>query len=374
MLGYFGAYRARSRHRFATLAAWPPAPASGNEPALLHDLLDHASQVLGTSRLLLIWRDRQSPDGKLVLFGPAGLACAGPLDPQFWQARAVSLSHNDLPPKVERTEIAAIASATAWRELSADLHDLRSASFSGARFIGRLYVLDSHYSHEDAAALEQITALRIGQELERFALTKAMADTARDQERVRLARDLHDGVLQNLTAATLKLRAAAATVPHEARQSLQSVSELMIEQQRSIRLFVEESRTMDVPTVHHRSPSLSQKVSELSNRWDCDIDLKITPPDMELPLPVLRELTRLLSEATANAVRHGGATRLNVELCRVGHGLNLTIADNGCGITASGDNPPWPRSLHARVEDLEGNLAITRYAPGLALRIEVPLP
>ena len=73
-------------------------------------------------------------------------------------------------------------------------------------------------------------------------------------------------------------------------------------------------------------------------------------------------------------MRHGGATRLSVELNQQDDALRLTISDNGCGmVPASGRKPGWPRSLRARIRDLGGRMDIMRYAPGLAMRIEVPL-
>ncbi|WP_313807403.1 histidine kinase [Sphingobium sp.] len=373
MLGYFGAYRARSSQRFAQLASWAVAPASLNEPEWLRDVLHHASGLLEASRLLLVWHDREKPEGMAALFGPEGLRIAGGLGPAFWQERAANLVNDDLPGRIERSEFEAIALATGG-PVRHDGH-LCSASFEGMRNRGRLYVLDLRYRQEDAASLVRIIARRIGQELERLALTQAIAESARDQERVRLSRDLHDSVLQDLTAAALKLKAAMTHVPAEARGALQGVNALMIEQQRRIRLFVESSRRTDVFTVRHLSSTLSQNVNNLCDQWGCDIGLTIDPPDLEAPALVHRELVQLLSEATANAVRHGGATRLQVDLSKVEQGLTVAISDNGCGMAVGeADDQTRPRSIRARVEDMDGSLAITRYAPGLAMRIEVPLP
>jgi signal transduction histidine kinase len=359
MLGYFGAYRARSSQRFAQLASWSAAPATMEDDVWLHDLMDHASRLLGASWLLLIWNDGYETCPHAAMLGSEGLR------------RADLPVLADLDGKGDREILNVLARTTGWPLSDSD--NMCAAPFAGMRNAGRLYVFDAHYRHEDAASLASITALRIGHELERFALTRAIAESARDQERIRLARDLHDSVLQDLTAATLKLKAATTTAPPALRQSFQAVSALLTAQQRRIRLFVEDSRKQ--PDIHYLSASLSHKVMELSDQWGCDIDLTVTPPDMVVPAIIHRELAQLLSEATANAVRHGGATRLEVELCRIDHGLSLCIADNGGGIApGDGCDPLAPRSVRARVDDLNGSLAITRYTPGLALRIEIPLP
>ncbi|NIJ16040.1 sensor histidine kinase [Sphingobium vermicomposti] len=375
MLGYFGACRASNSKRFAQLASWSFAPATTDAQVWLTDLLGHASGLLRAERLVLIWQDKKGASGSVALWGPEGLRYSAIEDPSFWRTHAASLVQNPLSRKKEVAQLQAIGAALQWPNLIIDAAMVRSAHFAGATAVGRLYVVDANNRHEDAQHLTQITALRIGHELERLALIRAVADKARDQERVRLTRDLHDSVLQELTAASLKLKAARAAMPEEAREPLNGVSHIMAEQQRRIRLFVENSRTRESLPLRDLSLLLAERADELSDQWGCDIALSVQPPDMEAPGSLHRELTQLLNEATANAVRHGGATRLAVELQQQDKGLCLTIVDNGCGrVPSADDEPTWPRSLRARVRDMGGRLAITRYAPGLAMKIEVPLP
>lgn len=370
MLGYFGACRARSSHRFAQLAAWSAAPANIDRRTWLHDMLDHASKLLGAQRLLFLWQNQEVTGGHVVMFGPEGLQVREDLPPMFWQARMVSFTPKELSSKTEIAEIDAIAEATGWRQLTAHPRGLRSAPFEGARNTGRLFVLGLPDRQDDVASLVRITALRIGDELERYDLMRAMEGRARDHERVRLARDLHDSVLQDLTAASLKLKAAGATLPQGAREPLNNVSTMLAQQQRRIRLFVEGSRPVGSSTMLLLSTSLSHDVHILRDQWGCDIALTISPSDMEVPVAVHRELTQLLCEATANAVRHGGATRIEVELQARPNRIRMDISDNGIGMSCA---QPLPRSLHSRIEDLAGSLSISRHAPGLAMTIEMPM-
>ncbi|MCK0532538.1 sensor histidine kinase [Sphingobium agri] len=374
MLGYFGACRARSSHRFAQLASWYPAPAPTDRRLLLSDMLRHASELLGVSQVLLLWQNQKGSGGTVALWGAGGLRIAEIDDPSFWRARSPKREWKELFRRGDAAELDAIAAAAGWEKLSADPAGVRSAPVGSAGSADRLFVIGSANHHEETQHLTQITALRIGHELERWELIHAIADNARGQERIRLARDLHDSVLQELTAASLKLKAAGMSLPEGARGALDSVASVMAEQQRRIRLFVEGSRDTEAPPVRLLSLSLAQSADELADQWGCDIALSIDPPDMEASGDLHRELRQLLSEATANAVRHGGATRLSVELNQQDDALRLTISDNGCGmVPASGRKPGWPRSLRARIRDLGGRMDIMRYAPGLAMRIEVPL-
>lgn len=374
MLGYFGSCRARNSQRFARLASWSAAPSDLDERRWLGDMLGQASRLLNAQFLILLWQNDGMSGGKVAMYGPDGLAVDNILKPNFWQARTASVAGKELSTKAAIVEVEAIASATGWTQLASPSRWLRSAPLVGSRTTGRLFILNATYEREDAEALARITALRIGHELERYGLLRASADRVRDQERVRLARDLHDSVLQDLAAASLRLKAASATMPENAHGSLNGVSLLLMEQQRRIRQFVENSRALKT-TPTRLSSSLAQTASELRDQWGCDIVLSLDPHDLTAPCMVQRELTQLLCEATANAVRHGGATRLNVELKRQDQNLRVMIADNGCGmLLPEKAGAQSPRSLRARVEDLDGSLAITCYAPGLAMTIDLPLP
>ncbi|HUD93444.1 sensor histidine kinase, partial [Sphingobium sp.] len=374
MLGYFGACRARSSHRFAQLAAWSTVPADMDRRMWLRDVLEHAAQLLGAQRLLLVWQDQATDSHHAMMFGPDGLQERNDLGPVFWQARIALFTAHYLSPKAEVTEINAMVAATGWRQLTADPHRLRSAPFEGARHRGRLFMFDAPFQQEDAASLARIIALRIGHELERLDLMRAMEDRARDQERVRLARDLHDSVLQDLTAASLTLKAAGAGLSETAREPLNGVSRMLSEQQRRIRIFVEKNWPAETATVSPLSTSLSDTVNILRDQWGCDIALAVDPAELETSMAIQRELAQLLCEATANAVRHGGATRVDVHLS-AGHGrIRMDISDNGCGMPHREGHVVLPRSLRSRVEQLAGSLAIVRQSPGLAMTIEMPVP
>src|SRR3546814_3873986 len=72
---------------------------------------------------------------------------------------------------------------------------------------------------------------------------------------------------------------------------------------------------------------------------------------------------QIISEATANAVRHGGATHVCVTLTRSRGDLEFCISDKGSGMLKAG-SPRRPQSLTARVADLGGRMTIRRFTPG----------
>ena len=185
-------------------------------------------------------------------------------------------------------------------------------------------------------------------------------------------RDLHDSVLQDTTSASLKLKSIARLAPGT-EPMLAEVATIMVDQQRRIRRFVEGARTgedqLPAPNV------LERPAEQLKAQWDCEVRLVVDLPELIVTAELSAELAQIMSEATSNPVRHGGARRLDFAITRQAGVLQLGIADDGAGIT---DEPAGrlrqPLSLAARVADLAGRLTVTRHWPGFALLIELPAP
>src|SRR3546814_17703595 len=93
---------------------------------------------------------------------------------------------------------------------------------------------------------------------------------------------------------------------------------------------------------------------------------------MEVPCWIVHEISQIISEATANAVRHGGATHVCVTLTRSRGELEFCISDHGSGMQKAG-SPRRPQSLTSRVADLGARLTLLRFAPGLTLLIALHL-
>jgi signal transduction histidine kinase len=110
----------------------------------------------------------------------------------------------------------------------------------------------------------------------------------------------------------------------------------------------------------------------LAEQWSCQIETSFNPPDLVIPKWLAHEITQFTSEAVANAVRHGRATRLRISVVAADHALVLEFIDNGTGI-ADQAKLQQPSSLSARVARLGGNLTLCRTSPGLGVHIELPL-
>jgi len=120
-----------------------------------------------------------------------------------------------------------------------------------------------------------------------------------------------------------------------------------------------------------RADQLQMFVARRGEKWACGVTLEVRPPNLTVDEAIAAEMCLVLSEATANAARHGGARRVEVLFERARDALFVSIADDGSG---GGTGPvPYPASIGKRVEELGGSLAVARQGTGLALSITLPL-
>jgi signal transduction histidine kinase len=375
-LGYFGAYRERSRQRLTQLAAFPFDAISGDRVAWLELLLMHASQVLGDSRLIVLWRDQEEESGCVAHWMNGQLQLIDIRNPDFWrrhdlQPPARQGEHGFLPKSEDElfALMADVPEITGGAEQC--VRRLSSAAFSTIRYRGRVFVINAAFGPGEGRALTEIIATRFGAELERLALIQQTAEAARWDERMRLAHDLHDSVLQNLTAARLKLKRVSEIVKADAKLQINEVGALIFDQQQRVRQFVEDNRTIHKPNDTRLEEALSGFVNLLREQWNCRIEVSFSPLDLTVPIGTAREIMQLISEAVANAVRHGRATRVSICVSETGNGLEMELTDNGSGAVNNAKSQK-PSSLSARVERLGGDLMVSRSSPGFGIHIDLP--
>jgi PAS domain S-box-containing protein len=153
---------------------------------------------------------------------------------------------------------------------------------------------------------------------------------AREAERSRIARELHDEIGQNLTAIILHLDAMHRCADSPLSSHLKECSGIINETLGTVRDLSLELRPPQLDT-SGLTASLrwmldrQAKASGLSIEFSADPSLGRLAPDLEITC------FRVAQESVTNAVRHASATRISLELYRCGPGLHLVVRDNGCG-------------------------------------------
>jgi two-component system NarL family sensor kinase len=199
---------------------------------------------------------------------------------------------------------------------------------------------------------------------------------ASDSERRRIASDLHDGVVQDLTGVSLGLAALgkADQISHEQVNDASS----------SIRTSIKSLRSLlvEIYPPNLREEGLESAIGDLLGRLSARgmaTRLEVDLDDLALDLDTSSLLYRTAQEALRNVVAHSGAQQVRVELRADAQRLHLTIDDDGRGFSddvltdRAAQGHVGLRSLAGLVADLGGTLTV-HSRPGSGTRVEVDLP
>jgi signal transduction histidine kinase len=247
------------------------------------------------------------------------------------------------------------------------IRSVGTAPFVGTLCRGRVFILDRGSWGDFLLLLIELVASRIGMELDRQILQRQADEAAATRERARLTRDLHDGILQSLTAARFQLK-LLADGGEDARSRLGTIRLLLDNEQIRIRDFVRQTLpksragTEVVPT-----RDLQRVISDVGQLWECATSLAVDPMDASVPAPLGAHLSFILGEAISNAVRPGGASTIKVGIRKTEKHIAIEIHDNGRGINGStseydheqlADGDLGPVSLRERIAELGGSLRV----------------
>ena len=196
---------------------------------------------------------------------------------------------------------------------------------------------------------------------------------AREEERLRIRRDLHDGLGPTLAALVFKIGVIRDSVREDPDRS----ERLLLELGGDTRGAIADIRTLVYAL---RPPALDElglvgALREQAALLAESSQLVICVESQDLPeLPPAVEVAayRIVSEALTNVVRHARAQRCRVEL-RLADGLDLTISDDGVGLDAGGRPGVGLRSMRERAAELGGSFDASCAAPG-GTRIHARLP
>jgi signal transduction histidine kinase len=227
-------------------------------------------------------------------------------------------------------------------------------------------------SREPAAAQH---AARLMRDLQR---SRERIVTAREEERLRMRRDLHDGLGPTLAAQTLQLDAALDLMDTDPAKAKVVLGQL----KRRTQATVSDVRRLVYAL---RPPALDEQglVGAIRNFAASINDLAVTvnAPDALPPLPAAVEVAayRIATEAITNVIRHAKTTRCAVaiqtsKVSETSEVLRVFITDDGIGIDPSHPIGVGLRSMRERAEELGGKLTIeSKVGQGTTIMAELPI-
>lgn len=203
------------------------------------------------------------------------------------------------------------------------------------------------------------------------------------EARLRVSRDLHDGVLQALTGIRLGLQDMAsdcAGAPLHDR--LLAAERALAIEQRELRQLIDSLRpdaAVPDPGGTLRA-ALDDMTSRLTVEWKTPINVKVTPPDLVVPDALEHSVRLMVHEAIVNALKHAHPSRVAVTVDRVDNELRLSIVDDGRGFPFQGrvehdamvERGLGPATLRDRVISLRGRIAVDSGMHGSRIDLAVP--
>jgi signal transduction histidine kinase len=254
------------------------------------------------------------------------------------------------------------------------------------RAIGNLYLTDKldgpEFTEQDEAAVVTLAA-QAGIAIENARLYRQIQRLAVVEERERIGRELHDGVIQAIYGAGLALDDALHTLGQDTAAGRDKVRRVMAALDRTIT----EIRTFIMDLERPAEPGeLAQRLAELVDEYrggSVSIELSVEGrPPRPLDPETARQLAQLAREALANAIQHSGAGQIDVRLRFHDDALALVVIDNGRGFRPSAVEQEIARgrgrgltNLRERTRQLGGRLELeSEVGRGTRVRVLVPYP
>ena len=350
LLVYLGVYQERLRLELASLAAWPREIEPRIE-GLLQSTLAHAAAVLKVPAVILTWEESEEPWIHIAK----------------WDGHAL---HTD---RVAPGE---------WAQAVPDEPFITASVASESLSIH--LIVPAVSATADDVALAHVAGQLVLATLEQYFFLQQVRQTASAEERLRISRELHDGIVQSLGGVGLQLQAIRSQMDGTtaAAERLKHVQRIIEHDQRELRAIVRELRPHEV---REGRTILVEDLQRLRERfpleWGLEVDVDVPVP-IDVPAPLAHELCRIVNESLSNAARHGGATQARVALRSGTEGIDVRISDNGRGfpfrgrldLAALDSRSDGPRTLKERVKNLGGSLTIQSSDGGATIEARVPVP
>jgi signal transduction histidine kinase len=392
-----GRYEERLRDEIQRLARWPLPVAHAGSAGVIQ-VLEHAAGVIGSRRALVLWSTDEEPWSYLVSWPSAGGAvekiAPGAVEPpvpdQLQDATFVASGALDADLSLDVSRGGAVST---WRgdPVHAALRPrlgstgIASASFRTDRLSGRVFFTDIPPSSPEILSIVEVVGREVGVSLDQLHFHERARQRAVSGERIRVARDLHDGVLQSLTGIRLELQDMAKTGVQGGASSADSrllgLERALALEQRELRRFIESLK----PSPLGSARSLADRLDELRRRigleWRAAINIHVHPLRLSVGEEYDRVVPLMVHEAIVNALKHGGPSEVTVDVLASDGTLRIVVTDDGRGFAFTGRvghaqltrTNTGPISLRERVSALGGEIAIESGPSGSRVEMSIPL-
>ena len=230
--------------------------------------------------------------------------------------------------------------------------------------VGDLYLTDKiggpEFSEDDQHLIEQLAA-HAGIAIENARLYAQVGELSLLRERERIGRDLHDGIIQDIYAATLQLEDSAEDMQDEStRNRLLGVADRLSAVITDVRTYIQGLRARQLEG-RSLADAIAALVHEANGRGGAATVYVVEGELYRLSDAQDDTLLHLAREALANAAKHARASQVEVRLHYDRSGVTLTVADNGQGFdpeAPQGYTHHGLRNLRSRAKEAGGTLDV----------------
>jgi signal transduction histidine kinase len=391
MLSYLSQYGAHVRQITQKLRSWQPAV--GHELAdVIGEAVRYGADVVSAPRAVIVWEDPEELDLRMTWWAHDELSLRREDPAAFEPLVADPFRHTDFLCRDASTPHSAVmfTSPTGLQTASGPAIHREFVDRFGIRTLlgvrcgpGRLFIIDKPQPTADDLWLAQTVAHQVASSLDQVSIRQRLEEASVLEARARVARDLHDGLLQTLAAIMLRLQAIGRAVDEAARQRIESLQAVIGDEARRLRVFIQDLTASTAGAVTDPamlSAQLELLAHQIERDWGLRVELK--PGDLSGVPPALeRDIYFVVREALINAARHADASIARATMALDGRRLDITVTDDGRGFPFEGryDGAELaamnlaPKMLYERVASLRGRLLVESGANGSRVDIEVPV-
>jgi signal transduction histidine kinase len=245
----------------------------------------------------------------------------------------------------------------------------------GDSVFGNLYLTEkpAGFTVDDEALVEALAVIA-GSAIATARLQRRLRRVAVVEDRERIARDLHDAIIQDLFAVGLSLQALGQSIQDDvARGGLDEAVGRLDDSIAALRRYIFDLRP-PVWTRRNLRLELSDMVGQLAGPYGADVEVRVSSGAADLAGTTVDDALQMIREALSNALRHSGASTISVTIEEAADRVLITVSDDGDGFDPTTVQKGMGLdNLRSRADKARGTTTI-KTSPGQGTVVLISLP
>lgn len=383
--------------RTFAISSWIRGPLPADAEELTSEALERSTAIFGCSRAVLVWEETEEPwqNVDLWLHGERHSERGSRRFDPVVDAR-VGRHHFHTPDALRSEPVVVFGKDEFPRQIEGpvvheglakefQMRSILSLDLLGDTIDGRLFLLNPARIDR---FLAEIVASIVASRFDIFARVQTARHDAVSEQMIRVARDLHDGLLQSFTGVVLQLETVhqiLETDPAQAQKMITQLEAVLMADQRELRAYLEKLRPGPRVRQTDQDFNLRARLADLVRRyrdqWDIAVAFVLEPMEKTLLDSLGWETYRIIAEAVSNSAKHGEAKHVGITIGTAGDRLKIVVQDDGRGLATKGRynlielsaKRLGPTILGERVASLNGDGVVESSDNGLTITVTLPL-